>query len=206
MPSRHSIPIALLALLIPAGVRLRPWRRRNPAAPAAASATMKNRCPARARRDPQGPRGAASPRRTNRAAHRERAVAAAATISMAPGWSMRRRRHLSGHQQQRRRRHQRQDHRSDRARHRQSRWHGVRHLDRQWHHGHHDRPPVRPQRRRNVPAIGRLHRKVDGSQAIASLQRIVTQILEAIHDATLHGSTYDQDCPLLSLLISAAPA
>ena len=58
---------------------------------------------------------------------------------------------------------------ADRQRHRQSRWRGVRHLHRQWHHGHHHRPPVRPQRRRNVPAIRRLHRKMDGGETIARL-------------------------------------
>ena len=56
----------------------------------------------------------------------------------------------------------------DRQGHRQSRWHGVRHLGGQWHYGHHDGPPVRSQRRRNVPAIRRLHRKVDSGQTIVS--------------------------------------
>ena len=79
-------------------------------------------------------------------------------------------RHVFGQQQQRGRRHQRQDYRSDCQRHRQSRRQGVRHLQRQWHHGHHGRPPVRSQRRRNVPAIGRLHRKVDSGETVALLR------------------------------------
>jgi hypothetical protein len=75
--------------------------------------------------------------------------------------------------------HQRQDYRADRPRHRQSRWQGVRHLHRQWHHGHHRRPAVRPQRRRNVPAVRRLHRKVDRIEAIAVAHR-KREILEQV--------------------------
>ena len=115
------------------------------------------------------PHVAANPRRKNRAALAQERRRRRQQFRWRVDCELRRR-HLFGHQQQRGRRHQRQDYRSDRQRHRQSRRQGVRHLQRQWHHGHHGRPPVRPQRRRNVQAIGRLHRKVDGGETIALLR------------------------------------
>ena len=112
-------PARLLIVRLRSAPALR-WR--NPAAPAAASAMTRNRCPVRANRRARPIARATpqqGPRRKNRAARpKER-------------WRRRqfrwrvdrqfRRRHLLGHQQQRGRRHQRQDYRPDRQRHRQSR-------------------------------------------------------------------------------------
>ena len=82
---------------------------------------------------------------------------------------------------------------------------GVRHLQWQWHDGHHGRPPVRSQRRWNVQAIGRLHRKVDGVETIALLRAHLDHAshleLEPAHYASSR-STYDQNCPRLASLIS----
>ena len=112
MPFDSSIPIALLALFDLGRVR----RRRR------AGAIRQRRRQHRQRREiavrfarsaanPQNPRDAASPRRTNRAAHR----------TQERRWRRQqfrwrvdrqlRRRDVFGHQQQRRRRHQRQDYR-----------------------------------------------------------------------------------------------
>jgi len=84
---RRSIPIALLAVLM--SVTLGSGLAHAQSGSAGCSiAMMKNRCPAPARANPQDPRGAASPRRTNRAARREKAAVAPAN-SMARGLSSR---------------------------------------------------------------------------------------------------------------------
>ena len=146
------------------------------------------------------PHAAANPRRKNRAAHRGRAGRRQQRFRWRVDCELRGR-HVFGQQQQRGRRHQRQDYRSDRQRHRQSRRQGVRHLQRQWHHGYHGRPPVRPQRRRNVPAIGRLHRKVDSGETVALLRaHLDTRHLDigTSHYGTFN-STYDRNDTRLAL-------
>ena len=119
-----------------------------------------------------------------------------------------RRRHLFGQQQQRGRRHQRQDYRSDRQRHRQSRRQGVRHRQRQWPHDYHGRPPVRPQRRRNVQAIGRLHRKVDSGETVALLRAHLDARRFGYWNKSLWKVQFNvrSELTLVSLLISAAMA
>ena len=167
---RHSTGIALLSLFVSVASGTGVAQAQSGSAGGSIGNDEKSLSGSReAPRATEAPARATNPRRKNRAAHRERAVAAAATFRWRVDCELRGR-HVFGHQQQRGRRHQRQDYRSDCQRHRPSRRTGVRDLEWKWPDRHHGRPPVRSQRRWNVQAIGRVHRKVDGGKTIALLR------------------------------------